>query len=284
MATQTVAKQLFEELRSALSTNFPVAKVDEVLTYYEALRKDFRLDRYDSCLVNGGKFTEAVLKCLHFLRTGNVVDSLGTGGAGEEIVQLGKATSTTVLNDIVRVIIPRILRVIYDFRNKRGGAHNSSFDPIKMDCALVIATANWVMEELTRLYLTNDEAAARVLVESLLVKDISLVEVIGEDRLILNTGLSARIQLEVLLYREYPIRCHIKELIHWVHNHSPENIRVTMRAMKQKNFVHETEEGWLLTENGIREAEMEISKLENDTAGISIINKGKSKGAKRGRK
>ena len=140
------------------------------------------------------------------------------------------------------------------------------------------------MEELTRLYLTDDEITARVLVESLLVKDIPLVEEIGEDRLVLNTSLSARIQLEILLYREYPNRCHVKELIRWVHNHNPKNIRVTLRSLKQKNLAHETEEGWLLTEKGMRESETEIVKLQDSTTNNSTVSTQKSKGVRCGRR
>jgi hypothetical protein len=188
------------------------------------------------------------------------------------------------LSDFERLTVPRALRLIYEFRNKRGGAHNSSFDPIKTDCALVVAISNWVMEELTRLYLTNDALAAQKLVESLLVKDIPLVEEMDGDRLVLKPGLSARVQLEILLYREFPERCAIKDLIRWVHDQSVENIRVTLRVMKQKNLVHETENGWKLTESGMYEAEAEIARLQSGTDNTNAVSKRRAKGAKRGRK
>jgi len=265
-------------LRTALVAKFPADKVDEILQHYTSLRKEARLEHWSPCLVSGGMFVEAVLKCFHFLSTGNNVDSVK---ADEEIRHL---ENTSHLSNFERLTIPRALRLIYELRSRRGGAHNSSFDPLKMDCYVVVSVANWVMEELTRLYLTNDEAAAQALVKSLLVKNIPLVEEIGEDRLVLNTGLSARIQLEILLYREYPERCNARDLIRWLHNHSPENVRVTLRTMKQKNLAHETEEGWLLTEKGMHETETEIVKLQGGTTDTSTISKRKSKGAKRVRK
>jgi|GEM_PF-3119321 len=278
MITQVAATQTLDRLRTALITKFPPKKVDEVLYHYNVLRREFRLDHWESCLVNGGKFVEAVLKCFRYLITGDEVDSVK---ADEEIRRLENAVQ---LSDFERLTIPRALRLMYEFRNKRGGAHNSSFDPIKTDCALVVAVSNWVMEELTRLYLTNDALAAQKLVESLLVKDIPLVEELDGDRLVLRPGLSARLQLEILLYREFPERCATKDLIHWVHDHSVENIRVTLRGMKQKNLVHETEDGWKLTESGMREAETEITRLQSGTGDTNIISKRRTKGAKRGRK
>ena len=279
MTTQIETIKPLTKLRSALATKFPLDKVDEVLDHYKTLRKEARLEHWSPCLVSGGMFVEAVLKCFHFLSTGTVVNSVK---ADEEIKKLENANH---LSDFERLTIPRALRLIYELRNKRGGAHNSSFNPLKMDCYVVVAVANWVMEELTRLYLTNDETAARALVESLLVKDVPLVEEIGEDWLVLNTSLSARVQLEILLYKKYPERCNVRDLIRWLHNqHSQENVRVTLRTMKQKNFAHETVEGWLLTETGLHEAEIEIAKLQSDIADTNTVSRGKLKGAKRGRK
>jgi len=272
------ATQSLDRLRTALIAKFPSKKVDEVLNHYNVLRREARLDHWEACLVNGGKFVEAVLKCFRYLITGDEVDSVK---ADEEIRRLENAVQ---LSDFERLTIPRALRLLYEFRNKRGGAHNSSFDPIKTDCALVVAVSNWVMEELTRLYLTNDALAAQKLVESLLIKDIPLVEELDGDRLVLKPGLSARIQLEILLYREFPERCEIKDLIRWVHDHSVENIRVTLRGMKQKNLVHETEDGWKLTYSGMHEAELEIAKLQSGTEDTITVSKRRTKGAKRGRK
>ena len=276
--TQVVAKQPLDRLRAALIAKFPQRAVDEVLTHYNILRREARLEHYESCLVNGGKFVEAALKCFHYLSTGDEVDLVK---ADEEIRRLENAAQ---LSDFERLTIPRALRLIYEFRNKRGGAHNSSFDPIKMDCALVVGVSNWIMEELTRLYLTNDALAAQKLVESLLVKDIPLVEEIDGDRLILKPGLSARVQLEIILFREYPERCPTKDLIRWVHDHSVENIRVTLRSMKQKNLVHEAEASWKLTDFGMREAEAEITRLQSGIGDANTVNKRRTKGVKHGRK
>lgn len=277
MSAHLATTKPLETLRINLSTRFPPKKVDEILYHFDVLRRDIRLDRYDSCLVNGGKFSEAVLKCLHYLRTGEELDSIRVE---DEVKQLENDTRLTIFE---RMTIPRIVRSIYEFRNKRGGAHNSSFDPTKMDCAFVVAASSWVMEELTRLYLTNDPVAAQELVENLLVKDIPLVEQIDGDYLVLKPGLSARVQLEVLLYQHHPERCALKDLIRWAHNHSDDNVRVTLRAMKAKDLVHENEVGWKLTESGVREAEAEIRGILNGSSNVKQRHTGRAKGVKHGR-
>jgi hypothetical protein len=281
MTTATAVTQSLSRLQRALAAKFPPNKVDELLYHFNMLMREARLDDWESCFINGGKFVEAVLKCFHFLRTSNEVDSVKVD---EEVRQLEQTTSLSVFE---RMTIPRALRLIYEIRNRRGGAHNSSFDPIKTDCVLVVAVSKWVVEELARLYLTNDAMAAKTLVESLLVKDIPFIEDIDGDRLVLRPGLSARVQLEILLWKEYSTnkRCSFKDLTRWVHNHSTENIRVTLRTMRQKNLAHETEEGWKLTDAGVREAEAEIMKLENNPTSTTItVSKSKAKGARYGRK
>src|SRR5579885_775303 len=107
MATQLAMTKSFEKFRTELSIKFPAKKVDEILQYYEALRRDAWLDRYDSCLVNSGKFVEAVLKCFHFLRTDIEVDSINN--ANNEIQQL---ESDINLNIFERMTIPRVIKAI----------------------------------------------------------------------------------------------------------------------------------------------------------------------------
>jgi hypothetical protein len=277
VTTLPAPTDLLDKLRTALSMKFPASKVDEVLDHYSVLKRAARLDQYETCLVNGGKFVEAVLKCLHYLHTGREVDSVKVD---EQIRQLENAVA---LNDFERLTIPRVLRAIYECRNKRGGAHNLSFNPIRMDCAFVVAASSWVMEELTRLYLTTDPVAAQALVENLLVKDLPMIEEIEGDYVVLESDLPARIQLELILYHHYPERCSMKDLIRWVHNHRANNVRTTLRNMKQKNLLHENELGWKFTQAGVREAEAEITKLQSGTREIKAIS-GKVKGGKYGRR
>ncbi len=276
MVTQVAATQFLDKLRAELAAKFPAQKVNEVLFHYQMLRTKFRLDDYESCLVNAGKFVEAVLKCLRYKRTGDEVDALKVD---TEINQLEGATS---LNESERMTIPRTLRIIYEHRNKRGGAHNSSFDPIRMDSTLVVAAASWVMEELTRLYLTNDPVAAQALVANLMIKELPFVEEIDGDYLVLPPG-SARVHLEFILYIRYPSRCSLDDLVRWLHTHKANNIRTTLRDMRQRNLVHKTEDGWILTEAGIREAEKEIALIQNNQARVNSTRKVLTRGARNGR-
>jgi hypothetical protein len=267
--------ELLSMLRTALSAKFPPSKIDEIFLYYSLLKKEARLDHYDNTLVNSGKFVEAVLKCLHYLATEDEVDTVTVG---QEINQLERVTT---LNDSEKMTIPRTLRIIYEHRNRRGGAHNHSFDPQKMDCVLVVAASTWVMEELTRLYLTNEPTAAQALVANLLVKEIPFIEEIDGDYIVSRPELSATTQLGMLLYYHFPNRCQISDLIQWLqHIHSASNIRTSLRRMQKDNLVHENEIGWKLTEAGVQKTEQAIAKLQDQENGALKIKKGSRKGVK----
>jgi hypothetical protein len=76
MVQQMQKSQPIEAFRLALGKRFPADKVEEILKYYNSSIHSFRLDKYAECIVDAGKAVEAVLKCLHYLRTQEVVDSV----------------------------------------------------------------------------------------------------------------------------------------------------------------------------------------------------------------
>jgi len=281
MLQQVPKNQPVEALQTALNNHFPAEKVEEIFKHYNLAIHNSRLDNYSECLVQGGKFSEAVLKCLHYLRTGEVVDAVGVE---QEVRQLGQCQSNS-LSDSERLTVPRTLRIIYEHRNRRGGAHNNSFDPNRMDATYVVAAIKWVLEELARLYLKSDPEEAQKLVANLLVRDLPLIEEIDGAYLILKPDLSARVQLEILLYRHYPERCQFKDLVAWIGKaHSEPNIRVTLSNLKKKALVHENQDGWKLTDSGLREVMREITQIQSNGNFSESHYVVKVKGTKRGRK
>ena len=199
----------------------------------------------------------------------------------QEVIQLERCTT---LSESERMTLPRTLRLIYEHRNRRGAAHNNSFNPNQMDAVYVVASLKWVLGELARLYLTSDPADVQRLVANLLVRDLPLVEEIDGSYLVLLPDLPARVQLEILLYRHYPQRCQLRDLVAWIGKaHTEANVRVTLNNLKKKALVHENQDGWRLTDSGLREAIHEITHIQpNDVAGI--YRTVRTKGVKRGRK
>jgi len=275
---QITTNHPIDVFRSELSKRFPPDKVDEILKHYNTSIHNYRLNKYSDCLVEAGKAVEAVLKCYHYLRTQEVVDSVKVE---YEVNQLEQCKP---LNDSERITLPRTLRLIYEHRNRRGGAHNNSFNPNHMDASYVVAGLKWVLGELARLYLTSNPEEAQQIVTNLLARDLPLVEEIDGAYLFLLPDLSARVQLEVLLYRNDPQRCQFKDLVKWIGKaHTEANVRATLANLRKKALVHENQDGWRLTESGLREAVDEITKIQPNGNDSGNYQKVKTKGTRNGR-
>lgn len=243
---------MLDAIRDQLAAHINGTIVDQILEHYNALKTASRLQDWEKCLVRAGKFAEAILKGICFLRTGQVTDNISIE---TEINEVAKRTD---LHDSIRLLIPRAVRVVYDNRSKRGGAHISPFDPNPMDCMLVTNLADWVLAELVRLYYTTDPEQAAAIVDTLIAKSIPLVEHIDEDYIVLSPYASARQEIGLILHSCYPKRTILPELIKWMPYQSPENIRTSLKNMEKAKEVHRNKDGVLLTQLGIRVVEQKM--------------------------
>lgn len=253
---------MLDHVKAELTAHIDSAIVNEILSHHAALKTSFRLQDWEKCLVRGGKFGEAVMKAIHLIRTGEAARQISVDS---EISEVGKRGD---LHESIRLLIPRAIRVLYDHRSKRGGAHGS-FDPNVMDCTLVVAIANWVLSELVRLYCVADPNRAMKFAIGISSKSIPIVERIEEDYVVLHKGASARKEIGFILYSRYPERTTTGQLRKWIPNHSAANISLSLGNMRKAKLVHCNAEGAVLTTAGVRAIEEEIGKEQMVTAFLS---------------
>lgn len=246
---------VLEEVKSALSARIPPDIVGAILQYHTSIKNCLRLEDWERCLLHGGKFAEEVMKVLHYVRTKRLVDSISIDSEAKELEKC------TQLPDPVRILIPRALRVVYDHRNKRGGAH-ASFDPNAMDSALVASLCDWILGELVRVYCTQNPEMALKFVTAVTTKSVPLVEHIDGDFIVLKEKTSAREEIGWILYERYPERTTTEQLKNWMPDHSANNISVTLRNMRKKKLVHYNSAGFVLTTLGIKTTEDELALLD----------------------
>lgn len=244
---------MLEEIKAELTMHIPDTVVNAILGYHSSLKNCLRLQDWEKCLLHGGKFAEEVMKAIHFIRTGNVVEHVSIDSEIREL------TGQTQLPESVRIMIPRAVRVLYDHRSKRGGAHGS-FDPNAMDCAVVVSLCDWVLGELVRVYCIRDPELAMKFVTAISAKSVPLVERVGEEYIVLKEGASARNEIGLILHSRYPERTTIEQLTRWVAGHSTQNVRSSLNYMRKKKMVHRDSAGFVLTSLGIKTVEEEISK------------------------
>ena len=86
-----------------------------------------------------------------------------------------------------RVLIPRVLAVLYDIRNNRNVGHiGGDVDSNHMDAELVLHSAQWVMAEFVRIFhgLSIDEATATV--DALVERTTPTIWNVGDKKRILR--------------------------------------------------------------------------------------------------
>lgn len=275
METQAKGTQPLNKLCEALSKEYLPARVEEVRLFYEGLKKASWRNDYEICLTNTSRFADAVFRMILHKILGEDATTIDVVASLRQLEE-----STTIAVNIEELNILRFCTAVYSFRNPFDSNRYSSNFAYRVDCSVAVATANWVLEELGRLYLADLEVLEELLAY-LSVKQLAIVEIIDGDPIILTPNTSARVQLELILYMRYPTRTTEADLIKLVkNNHNANNVQVTLRTMLKKSIVHENADGWLLTQIGIAEAESEILKLDGER-GSSFKTK---KGVQRARK
>lgn len=244
---------MLDAIKAELAQHIDPKIVDTVFEHHIALKKASYLQDWEKCLVRAGKLGEAVMKATHFIRTNKVIQQVQVE---TEINELCKRVD---LPESIRLLIPRAIRILYDHRSKRGGAHGS-FDPNPMDCAMIVPVADWIVGELIRLYCTAAPDRAMKFVIGITAKSIPYVEKIGEDYVVLLKGASARQEIAYILYTRYPSHTTTSDLIKWIPNHSSANIRLSLANMRKAKLVHSTSGDHVLTATGIEAVEQEMIK------------------------
>jgi len=248
---------VLDEIKAELARHIDETIVDGILEHYRALKAACQLQDWEKCLIRGGKFSESVMKAIHFLRTGEVVRRISVES------EINETLKHTDLPDSIRLLIPRAIRVLYDYRSQRGGAHTYPFNPNAMDSMLVSSAADWVFGELVRLYYTTDPNSALAIVKALISKTVPFVEYIDGDYVVLRKNAPAREQIGFILYSRYPSRTTPTQLKGWIIDHPPRSIATSLQWMGKAKLIHRNNEGVILTTLGIHHFEQEIQpKLE----------------------
>jgi hypothetical protein len=207
---------------------------------YTQIRSNFAQRRYEPSELNGGKFSEVVLRILEWhTSTPKIYTPFGT-----KIRDFGQATrrfeSLTSYPDSVRFHIPKIINVLYEIRNKRGVGHvGGDVDPNYMDALFVVCSTSWIMAELVRIFHNLPISEAQKIVEALVNKRISVVWEVASKRRVLNLSLSYADRTLLLLYDSYPKALRDETLCDWTEYTNPAVFRAKLLAPLHKKKLVE---------------------------------------------
>lgn len=109
-----------------------------------------------------------------------------------------------VVDDAIRLTIPRALRFVYDVTSNRGGRHDpDEVDANEMDASAVLVSCSWVLAEMVRYaQKQGDLVQAKSVVDSLMTRKYPYFDVVdGRVYIDLKSAKSAR-ELGLMLLRQ----------------------------------------------------------------------------------
>lgn len=246
---------------SCLLNALDARHVSACLKHFGGAVHAFEDENWEESILKAGKFVEAAIKAiakhagLHIL-----------GGRKFKlnvlITQLEKL-DCQVLDDALRLTIPRACRLIYDISSNRGARHDTDeVNPNKMDATVLVETMSWILAELVRYSqkgMVNPDKAVRV-IDALMEKKYPAIENIDGRIYINKDNMSAtNVAILILNYR-YPERTGWGYLIEMLRRHGFTEKNAKVAVSRITNFVDDDENKGLRLRGSGRQKAVQINK------------------------
>ena len=160
-------------VQSILEARYPKEIVDSLLAAYHSLKENFYLGKYKPSELEGGFIVEAIRRIIEFELFGTTILPATplSNFTDQEMKRYEQANG----DESFRIHIPRVIKSIYNIRNKRGVGHISGVIPNVIDSTLIVSCSDWVMAELIRINSNLPYNQCEELISSLVQKKTPLV-------------------------------------------------------------------------------------------------------------
>lgn len=186
--------------------------------------------------LNASDFVEAAFRVLQQLAFGQ---STRRDRSLPRLDDLCQRLEGSQLDDSLRVHVPRMLRAVYDVRNRRGVGHlPGDVSPNRSDAELVMAIVKWVVTEFIRIYHTIAHSEAQALIDKFVVHRPVVVEVFeNEPRIVVSGNISLPDSVLVLLLWHEPDIPTPELFAGWLQ--SPlSRVTQAIRRLDERDLVH----------------------------------------------
>lgn len=204
---------------SKLFTNIPKNLRDALIECYEKIVCNYLEHKWEPSELNGGKFCEVVYSIINGYLSGAYPPKASKPSnmlLACQTLEKKPANSNLVGDRSVRILIPRILPILYEIRNNRGVGHiGGDVDPNYLDATAVQSMSSWILAELIRIFHNTSINEAQEIVDNLIERKTPLVWEVGEVRRVLNPSLKKGDQVLLLLHTR-PGWVKEKDLFVWI--------------------------------------------------------------------
>ncbi|MCV7430844.1 hypothetical protein [Mycolicibacterium bacteremicum] len=233
--------------RAKALASLPQGLQDELFDEYDDIVRNYREGRWKASGLDGGRFSEVAYNVLLGITT-------GTFPANANKPSNFKAKCDAFATDnqkyppansphSARVLIPRILAVLYDVRNNRNVGHIGGDVPSNhMDAELVLHCSQWVMAEFVRIFHGLSVVNATATVAALVERTVPTIWEVGNKKRVLKTDLPLADKTLLLLYSTTgPVQD--KVLADWLEQPRLDNYKRVLRALHKAKWVEYSTDG-----------------------------------------
>ncbi|MBE9209963.1 hypothetical protein IQ244_26410 [Nostoc sp. LEGE 06077] len=239
------SEQLIQELSKIVDAHFAHAVVE----CYVEMQQRFLAGDWQPAELDGGRFCEAVSRCLFQMDTGKI-----------DHRKLPAEIRNTLLDKDIphklgskdRYHMAKVIEVVYKFRSDRGAVHISTeYTANYMDSMLVLHASKWIFAEFLRIVWNRDRKVVAETIAQIVQLEHSVIHELDGKPLVLARDISATDEVLLLLYYDANNRLSRAELREQAAGQNPQNVNVAIsRLIKNKEIRPVAEDEVALTPNG----------------------------------
>ena len=238
-----ISQPVVAALHTALGAEgVPTPLIDRMILASDEMADSYAEGKNRPAELNGSDFAEATFRVLQHLQSGSHTP---LNRSLPRLDQLSADLENSQLDDALRIHVPRLMRDLYDVRNRRGVGHlPGPVSANRPDAELVLVIVKWVITEFLRLYSPAAPSDTQALVDTFVVRRPVIVEVFDNEPRIIATGrLSLPDQVLILLHWHEPEHPGAETLSNWLSSKRRADVYQAIRRLNQRSEVHVTGSG-----------------------------------------
>ncbi len=237
-----------------LKSAYPAELVDALICAYKEIENNYAIGKWKASELDAGHFVEAARRILDQTLFSSYTP-IGKSLVNFQDAELKRYEGADG-DESFRLLIPRVLKSIYNIRNKRGVGHLGTISPNEMDATLILYSVKWVLAELVRLAsgAIADPVSAQQAVNKIVERRLDLIWKEGDIVRVLQTGLHAWKQVLILLYdQNLQTEDTIRQIIEYKNS---SDFRKVLKSLHTKRLVeYQLGRPIVITPAGVVEAE-----------------------------
>ena len=246
------------DIQKVLTTAYPAELVDSMLTSYEDALAEYKKEHWQYFGNEIGQFVEVARRMIEYQLDNSYTPLADKLSNFNERILTAWENYDSKFSEVYRIVIPRCLYSMYCLRNKRGMIHKSHIDPNRMDATILLSNTKWVLAELFRQVSTMSFEETEAVINSIMVKETSIVWDTGSCLRILDTKMSSKDQVICLLYmRDKMTDVELQKSIEYKNT---SNFKQILRALHKSKLIEYSAPNCILSPLGMERAEILYSK------------------------